>query len=308
MKKVVITGAGGFIGRNLTRRLLEENIQVYAIDVEAAQKNILTQDGVIPLYVDIREKQQLTAILKVAQPDVFYHLAWAGVSTDVKNEIEMQISNIPLAISVLEACAEAGCEHIIIPGSASEYAYCGQTIDGGNIPAPGDAYAASKAAAQVLCQWYARERRLNLNWLLIGSIYGPGRNDSNILTYTIKALLHGEETKYSKLEQMWDYIYIDDLAEALYLLGLYGKPDGVYPLGSGRAKPLAEYIRKIQAEIAPDAFLGIGSLPYKCGSKPDNSVLDIRRLREDTGFVPQITFEEGISRTIRYFREMEQAK
>lgn len=308
MKRAVITGAGGFIGRNLTKRLLQEHVQVYGIDVESAQERILVEEEVTPLCVDIGEKRQLTAILKVAKPDVFYHLAWAGVSTDVKNEVGMQMSNIPLAITVLEACAEAGCGHVIIPGSASEYAYCGQTIDGQNAPAPGDAYAASKAAAQVLCQWYARQHGLNLNWLLIGSIYGPGRNDSNILTYTIKALLRGEEPKYSKLEQMWDYIYIDDLIEALYLLGLHGKPDGVYPLGSGQARPLAEYIRQIQAEIAPDAPLGIGALPYKFGSKPDNSVLDIRRLREDTGFAPRVTFEEGIERTIRYFKEMEQAQ
>lgn len=308
MERAVITGAGGFIGRNLTKRLLREHVQVYGIDVEAAQGRILAEDGVTPLCVDIGERRQLAAILKVAKPDVFYHLAWAGVSTDVKNEVGMQLSNIPMAMTVLEACAEAGCGHVIIPGSASEYAYCGQTIDGGNMPAPGDAYAASKAAAQVLCQWYARQYGLNLNWLLIGSIYGPGRNDSNILTYTIKALLRGEEPKYSKLEQMWDYIYIDDLIEALYLLGLYGKPDGVYPLGSGQARPLAEYIRQIQAEIAPDAPLGIGALPYKFGSKPDNSVLDITRLKEDTGFVPQVPFEEGIERTICYFREMERAQ
>lgn len=308
MKRVVITGAGGFIGRNLIERLLRENIQIYGIDIGEAQKRIPAGAGVTPLSVDIKDKRELGNILRLAKPDVFYHLAWAGVSTDVKNEVKTQMANIPLVVTVLEACAEAGCGHIIIPGSASEYAYCGQTIDGRNMPAPGDAYAASKAAAQILCQWYAKQHELNLNWLLIGSIYGPGRNDNNILTYTIKALLRGEEPKYSKLEQLWDYIYIDDLIEALYLLGLHGKPDGVYPVGSGQARPLAEYIRQIQAEIAPDAPLGIGSLPYKFGNKPDNSVLDIRNLKEDTGFVPKISFGEGIERTIRYFREMEQAK
>lgn len=308
MKRAVITGAGGFIGRNLTRRLLQENVQVYGIDIEAAQGRILADSGVTPLFVDIGDKKELSNILKVAQPEVFYHLAWAGVSTDVKNEVGMQASNIPLAMTVLEACGEAGCRHAIIPGSASEYAYCGETISGKNAPAPGDAYAAAKAAAQVLCQWYARQRGLNLNWLLIGSIYGPGRNDSNILTYTIKALLRGERTEYSKLEQMWDYIYIDDLIEALYLLGLHGKPDSVYPVGSGTARPLAEYVRAVQRAVAPDAPLGIGALPYKLGSRPDHSVLDISRLREDTGFAPKVSFEEGIERTIAYFREMERAQ
>lgn len=308
MRKAVITGAGGFIGRNLTVRLLQENIQVYGIDIEGALQRIPAHTNVTPLSINIEDKRALSNILKVAKPDVFYHLAWAGVSTDVKNEVAMQIANIPLALTVLEACEEAGCHHVIIPGSASEYAYCGQTIDGENAPAPGDAYAASKAAAQILCQWYARQHGLNLNWLLIGSIYGPGRNDSNILTYTIKSLLRGEEPKYSKLEQLWDYIYIDDLIEALYLLGLHGKPDRAYPVGSGEARPLAEYIKRIQKAIAPDSRLGIGALPYKYGNKPDNSELDIRRLREDTGFRPKISFEEGIERTIRYFKEMERAQ
>lgn len=306
MKKAVITGAGGFIGRNLTKRLLQECVQVYAIDIEAAQEHIWKDAGVTPLCINLSEKSVLSNILKVIKPDVLYHLAWIGVDTGIKNQIEMQLSNIPLAMAVLEACAETGCKHVVIPGSASEYAYCGQVIDGQNIPAPGDAYAASKMATQVLCQWYARQYGLNLNWLLIGSIYGPGRNDSNILTYTIKALLRGEKTEYSKLEQMWDYIYIDDLIEALYLIGVYGKPDGVYPVGSGQARPLAEYVQQIQAVIAPDVTLGIGALPYKMGSRPDHSVLDISRLQADTGFVPQVTFEEGIGRTIAYLQEMEQ--
>lgn len=307
MKRAVITGAGGFIGKNLIERLLRENIQVYGIDIEAVQERIPTGSNITPLSMDITDKRALANILKTAKPDVFYHLAWQGVSTDVKNEISIQLANISLAIAALEACAEAGCGHIIIPGSASEYAYCGQTIDGKNVLSPGDAYAASKAAAQILCQWYARQHELNLNWLLIGSIYGPGRNDSNILTYTIRALLHGEEPKYSKLEQLWDYIYIDDLIEALYLVGLYGKPNKVYPVGSGKARPLAEYIEQIRAVIAPGAPLEIGVLPYKFGNRPDNSVLDIRSLREDTGFTPKISFGEGIRRTIRYFKETEGA-
>ena len=107
---------------------------------------------------------------------------------------------------------------------------------------------------------------------------------------------------------MWDYIYIDDLMEALYLVGLRGRPDTVYPVGSGEARPLADYIRQIQAAITPEAPLGIGELPYKLGAKPDNSVLDISRLREDTGFAPRVSFGEGIGRTIAYFREMEQTQ
>ena len=304
MKKVVITGAGGFIGRNLSQYLVEHEIEVFGIDLETAQSRILRHPLVTPLLLDLSNAEELSLAFQNTGADTCYHLAWSGVSTDVKNDVCRQISNISFTMTVLEACARADCKHIIIPGSASEYAYCGQVIDGKNCMAPGDAYAASKAATQVLSQWYAAQLGLHLNWLLIGSIYGPGRNDSNILTYTIKSLLQGETPKYTKLEQMWDYIYIDDLVNAVYCVGLKGKPNTVYPVGSGDAKPLVEYIIQIQKHISPNATLGIGSIPYKGGNKPDNSVLDISALCDDTGFTPSVSFEEGIQKTIQYFREL----
>ena len=107
MKRAVITGAGGFIGRNLTEYLLAKGVAVYAVEVEAARGRILESPGVTPLCVDIGDRERLSAMLRDAKPDVVYHLAWAGVSTDVKNEVGLQLSNIPLAMTVLEACGEA---------------------------------------------------------------------------------------------------------------------------------------------------------------------------------------------------------
>lgn len=305
MKKAVITGAAGFIGRNLSLYLAEQNIEVFGVDLKVAQNRILQHEMITPLSVNISDKTELSNVLKNVKADTCYHLAWSGVSTDVKNDVGRQASNILTTMTVLESCAEAGCQHVVIPGSASEYAYCGETIDGNNHMAPGDAYAASKAATQILSQWYAKQLGLNMNWLLIGSIYGPGRNDSNILTYTIKSLLNGDIPNFTKLEQMWDYIYIDDLVNALYCVGMKGRPNTVYPVGSGDPRPLAEYIMKVQKEIAPNAILGIGAIPYKNGNKPDNSVLDISALHDDTGFTPKVLFEEGIQKTIQYFKELE---
>ena len=302
MKKAVITGAAGFIGRALTKRLRDHGVSVCAIDLPQYRNNILKDDGVFFLETDLTDAHLLAVDLEDIHADIFYHLAWKGVSTDVKNEVQTQLANIPLCLNVLAACKEAGCPRVVIPGSASEFAYSGAAVNGKSLYAPGDAYAASKAAAQVICRWYAAQSDIDLIWLLIGSIYGPGRNDNNILTYTIKTLLRGEKTAYSKLEQMWDYIYIDDLTEAMFLAGSRGKKGEVYPVGSGTAEPLSVYIKKIHAMLAPDAPLGIGLLPYKFGSKPDNSILDISNLASDTGFSPKVTFEEGISRTIEYFK------
>jgi len=305
METVVITGAGGFVGRALTHFLQEKGVEVWALDLPAAREQCLASGAKCFNSIDLSDGDGLTGVLKQARADVCYHLAWAGVSTDVKNNIATQISNLPYIINVLTACKAAGLAHIVVPGSSSEFAYCGQTVTGENIPAPGDAYASAKAAGEILARWYAKKNGLNLNWLLIGSIYGPGRDDSNILTYTIKALLRGEETAFSKLEQIWDYIYIDDLVNALYLVGEHGRPDTVYPVGSGEARPLVWYIERVRDLVAPRAVLGIGKLPYKRGQVPDNSILDISRLKQDTGFIPRVSFQDGIKQTIAYFRALE---
>lgn len=303
MKNVLITGAGGFMGRALTDRLHRERIEVVALELPSAQTRIVAHPLTRTYSIDLSSSDALLEILNREIPDVVYHLAWAGVNSSVKDDLSIQVENIRGTLNLLQACVAARCKHVVIPGSASQFAYCGAVIDGTNTPAPGDAYAASKAATQILCQWYANQNQLNLNWLLIGSVYGPGRTDDNILTYTIKSLLQGKETRFSKLEQMWDYLYIDDLIEALFLVGEKGKKGVVYPVGSGHAMPLAEYIKIVHQKIAPDVPLGIGKLPYKQAGKPDNSVLDISKLKLDTGFVARVPFEEGIDKMIQYFEE-----
>ena len=101
---------------------------------------------------------------------------------------------------------------------------------------------------------------------------------------------------------MWDYIYIDDVIHALYLVGLKGIGIKTYVAGYGQARSLHVYIQMIRDAIDPNAKLGIGALPYKT-SRVDNAIVDISELQRDTGYAPQVDFETGILRTIHYFMQ-----
>ena len=98
---------------------------------------------------------------------------------------------------------------------------------------------------------------------------------------------------------MWDYLYCEDAANALLLLAGHGRDGGIYPIGSGIARPLREYIEIIRDEIDPDLPLGFGEVPYS-----DKQVMhlcaDISDLQRDTGFEPEVGFREGIQNTIKY--------
>ena len=231
-------------------------------------------------------------------------MAWAGVSTTYKNEALTQAQNILYGLKVLEYAEKNQIKKVVIPGSAAEVS-CGQgVITGYETPAPSDLYSASKVATRFVCQTYARQHNIDLVWTLITSIYGPGRNDNNLITYAIKSLLKGEKPSFTGLEQQWDYLYIDDLISALKALGEKGLGGKVYPVGSGEHRKMNEYVYILRDKINPKLPLGIGDYPYKNPDKIDNQVLDISELKKDTGFEAKFSFDQGIEKTIEYFKHV----
>ena len=113
----------------------------------------------------------------------------------------------------------------------------------------------------------------------------------------INALLNGQRPIYTKGEQLWDYLYCDDAANALFLAAERGNDGCVYCVGSGEARPLRDYIFAIRDAVAPGADIGIGEAPYS-----EKQVMylcaDISDLRSDTGFSPTVSFEDGIRRIL----------
>lgn len=302
MNKVLVIGANGFLGSNLSKKLASEGVEVVALVAKGWDYSpIQGIDHIQCVEFELETLSDLDNQTFLIGVDTIYHMAWAGVSTTLKNEAETQAKNILYGLSVLEFAKRHGINRIIVPGSASEYA-CGQgIINGKNDSAPSDLYSASKVATRFLCQTYARQHDMELIWTAITSIYGPGRNDNNLITYAIRTLLKGEKPSFTGLEQQWDYLYIDDLIDALIAIGHKGKGGIIYPIGSGEHRQMNEYVKIIRDAINPSLPLGIGDLPYK-NKTIDNQILDITSLKEDTGFVPKYSFEKGIKKTIDYFK------
>lgn len=304
MNKVVVVGANGFIGSHLSLHLAAQGYQVIALVQKGFPYDFLQKkDNITCLDFSFDDLHLLNGNTNLEGATILYHLAWAGVSTTFKNEAITQAQNVLYGIKVLEFADTNGIRRVIVPGSASEYA-CGKgIIDGHNIPAPSDLYSAAKVATRFVCQTYARQHNIQFLWATITSIYGPGRNDNNLITYAIKTLLQGEKPSFTGLEQQWDYLYIDDLMSALQAIGEKGIDGKIYPVGSGEHKQMAEYVKILRDKIDPSLPLGIGDLPYK-NKTIDNQVLDISALKADTGFTPRYTFEQGIDLTINYFKHL----
>lgn len=302
MKTAIVTGAGGFLGRNLIPFLLKKGVAVFALDLPVRENAVLQHERVH--FIAFEDGSFEKAAEVCHNVDVLYHLAWAGVSTSEKNTPQIQVSNISHTINAITFAKNTGVRKIICPGSTSEHAYCNEPINGHNMPSPGDLYAATKIAVRYIAQTLAKQLEVDLCWLLVASIYGPGRNDNNVITYCIQSLLRGERPLLTSLEQNWDYLYIDDLIEALYLAGESGHGGATYAVGSGTSRALFRYIEDLRDAIDPALPLGIGEVPYKMG-KPDSSQTDISLLKADTGFLPKVSFECGIKKTIDYYKQLQ---
>lgn len=304
MNKAIVTGATGFIGSWLTQELLNNS---YEVTVVARNPNRLLEDIRNNGNVRIIESDLANLCSKSFNEDtydVFFHLAWGGVSPEQKNDVQCQIANIPTSINVLSVCKELDCKRFVATGTVAEYALTSNVMDLNSKQNPNDMYGAAKVSAHYFLEVYARKIGQSFNWVVLPSTYGEGRTDNNIITYTIKTLLNGDVPEYGNLDQMWDFLYVSDVVRALRLIGENGKSEKTYGIGSGLYRPLREYIEDIRDEIDPKLGLKIGTKKNLSGST-FSSCVNIYDLIKDTGFQPKTSFLDGIKKTINYWRKGE---
>ena len=298
MKNVIITGADGFIGSNFIQELVKKKVEVWAVIYPQSKTKcrIMGLEGVHCIETDINHlAERIEEFPKNA--DAFYHFAWQGVNAEDRNNLTMQMQNIALCLKCIEFAAMVGAQKFILPGSTSEYLYYGKPINEYAIPSPQNAYGSVKVALRYLAEQYARQQNVNFIYVVITGIYAADRKDNNVIFYTIDKLLRGEKPSLTKLEQLWDYVNIQDVVEALVLIGEKGKRGAFYAIGRGDNQPLYKYIEIIHEYINTELPMGIGDVPYASDLLP-SSCIDLTRIYEDTGFVPRVDFKEGIKAVI----------
>lgn len=298
MKRVIITGADGFIGSNFIKKLVEENVEVWAVIYpQSTTKNrIIGLKNVHCIECEVSKLQGMVSEFP-QDVDAFYHFAWQGVNANERNNMETQLKNIELCLQCIDFAALVRAKKFILPGSTSEYLYYGKPINEEAIPSPQNAYGSVKVALRYLAEQYAGQCGVNFIYVVITGIYAADRKDNNVIFYVIDKLLRGEKPSVTKLEQCWDYVNIKDVVEALLLIGNYGKDGAFYAIGKGDNQPLYRYIEIIHNYINPDLPLGIGEVPYANDRLP-SSCIDLTTVTRDTGFVPKIDFEAGIKEVI----------
>ena len=303
MKRAIITGATGAVGMALIQELIEKGVEVLVFCREGSKRNqrIPSHPLVNKLFCSL---EQLETIKNNTgkKYDVFYHFAWMGTTGIERNDVYLQNKNVKYALDAVKAAKEFGCEVFVGAGSQAEYGRFEGNLNENTPTFPENGYGIAKLCAGQMTRILCNQEGIRHIWTRILSIYGPYDGEQSMIMSTIRQLLNGERPQLTKGEQKWDYLYSKDVGQAMRLLGDKGKGDRVYCLGSGKARPLHEYVEILKSEINKSATLGIGDIPY-VPKQVMYLCADITALKEDTGFSPKYSFDDGIKETITWYKK-----
>lgn len=290
MNSVVISGATGCIGIALIKECIKNNIRVLVLAHKGSQRNRFIPDS--PLvrieYCDLEDFKNFKIDDKY---EVFYDFAWEGGIK--RSDVNLQYKNIGYSLDAVNLAYNIGCSTFIGAGSQAEYGVSFEKLTAQTKTNPVSAFGAAKLCAGQLTRFYAHQMGIKHIWTRVLSVYGPNDGENTMIMSMIKKLLRGETPATTLGEQLWDYLYSDDAADAFKLIGEKGVDGKTYVIGSGVAKQLTEYIEIIKNVINPQAKINYGEVPYS-----SNQVMylcgDISELTADTGWKPHTEFKEGI--------------
>lgn len=296
MKRVIITGANGFIGRHLVRRCVEKGASVTAVVRKGCNNLDVVKKYAQVIYGNLSDTETLVKKLHDCEGAVFYHLAWAGSNGALKACPHAQLDNIRMALNASDAAKKLGCSRFLCAGTTAEYAVRSfarlNKLNGGLM------YAASKAALRVLLEAQCKASGLTFVWMRLANVYGEDNATGNLLSYTISRLTRGEEATFGPAEQPSDFIHIDDLTEALYRIG---QSDGLmreeYLVGTGEARPLKDYLLSVGKLMGKQSLIKIG-IRADDGVRYTADMFDIMPLVQDVGKYVSVSFEAHIKKML----------
>ena len=304
-KRIVMTGATGFIGSHVAKRFLEAGAEVYCLVRPESQKT-----DCLPVHehlhrIPAQMDQAVECVPQIGHADAFLHFAWRGVNRQEIDSPAVQKLNIDGSLRCMEAAGLLGCQVFMDAGSRVEY---GITADGTMEESmechPVNEYGKAKwefyQKAAPLCS------RLGLNYyhLRFFSVYGCGDHPWSIISTLVRDLRQDKKVSLSACRHMWNFMYIEDAVQAVYELYRHGRPDGepcsyIVNIAGSDTRPLRSFVEEIHEIVGYRGGLEYGTfVQAKEGAlsiRPDISRL-CRLTRGD--WKEQYTFRQGIEETI----------
>lgn len=296
IKSIIVTGATGAVGSAVVRRALAKDIHVTCIVHQRSKRlgSLLQYDNLKIVECNLSDYKNLQM---EGQYDAFIHLSWEKTIGVSRDDAEVQTRNIQYTLDAVHLAHRCGCTVFVGAGSQAEYGV--QNVDlTPDLPVkPESGYGIAKYAAGKLSAMLCNSLGMRQCWVRILSVYGPNDGENSLISYLIREFKAGNSPQLTKCEQMWDYLYADDAADAILAVAEKGIDGKAYPLGSGNGRRLSDYVNDIRDIVNPSVDIQFGAKGYY-PHQPMHLVADINELTRDTGWKPYVAFLVGIKETI----------
>ena len=289
--KILVTGAGGFVGAETVREALAQGHQAVAL-ARRPHPARLAGLGAEVRIADLSDNTAIAAMLDDIRPDVVVHSAWEGVGGPTRAG-DIQLENIRTSVALADAAIAAGVRKFVGIGSQAEYGRFDRRIFETDLPNPSMLYGAAKLAALHLIRQRMEAAGKDFAWLRIFSTYGPGDNPNWLIPSALAQLQAGIAPKCTAGTQTWDYLHVSDVARGIVGAAVTPGATGTFNLSSGVSTPVRAIIEHLRDLAAPGLQLTFGEIPFGPAQimclEGDNT-----RLKVATGWNPCIGIRDGL--------------
>lgn len=288
--RILITGGTGFIGRPTVKKLLDNDHKLFLLvrtenHGYPRTKNISISKG------NLTDMEHWWKEVMEFRPDTALHMAWEGIPN---YDYKTSLKNLEYGLELVRRLAEFGCGRIVCTGSCWEYGKQKGLMKEHDTAQPVNSFTAAKVSLHNIGRAIARENNTRWTWLRLFYVYGPGQRESSLIPHIIRCLKNDTEPEIKNPDNRNDFVYVEDVAEAITAVITNPNTEDVYNIGEGKSTSVRYILKRIYKEFGRE---------YKEDDvrikNPDVDFwADIVKIKADTGWEPKTRIETGIRQTV----------
>jgi len=296
MKKILVTGASGFIGRHIIPLLVARGIAVVGVSRRSpgptpGWRHVAGDLLDAAFVADLTARERFSHLL---------HLAWIATPGEYWTSPD-NVAWVQASLGLVLAFASHGGQRVVAAGSCAEYDWRYGFLDEGLTPClPGTMYGQCKDGFRRLLEAYCASIDLSCAWGRIFYTFGPGEHPKRLASSVVRALLARRPAPCTHGQQMRDFLYVEDLARAFVELTC-SQVQGCVNLASGVPLSVGDLVMALAEEIGRPDLLRMGEISL-AASEPSLLVANVRRLCQEVGFVPRVSLGQAVERTVAYWQ------
>lgn len=299
MKRVLVTGARGFIGRHALTTLRVDGFEVHAV-THGDTRSVPGDDTCQWHRANLLDAAAIEPLIRSVRPTHLLHFAWDAVPGQYWTSLD-NFSWVQASLELLRRFHEAGGTRVVMAGTCAEYdwayGYCSEAVTPTNPKTP---YGTCKLSLQRMLQAYSRETGVSSAWGRIFSLYGPHEHPSRLVSSVARAVLRGEPVRCTHGNQLRDYLHVQDVADAFVAL-LDSDVTEPVNIASGQPVYLKEVIYKLADYVKRRDLVELGAIPSAM-DEPHLLCADIRRLHDAVDWVPRFNLDRGLEHTLDWWK------